>query len=351
MCSNKRSYDNLLNFSALSAHRNAIYGFAALWIVLFHYTDMGKAKAASIPKMSFIWDTLQLGNIGVDVFLFLSGIGLYYSFVKDRRILRFYYKRLVRIIVPFVLLCVPYMTYLLIAGEFSVGQFLKNITTISYWTGDTSRLNLWYVPAVLALYLIYPLIFKFIFYKEKGAFARCLILAVISLAITFGAWIFFKNDFYYQYDKFLPRVTVFILGCYFGRPVKEKKSFSAWILLAGLAILFFAYPLYSRGMLSGAPRRYYGCLTGVMLVFLLSQVFELLSSIRFDRFCAFFGAFSLEIYVVHIEVRNWYMHSPYYGNHLHIDYALLMLGALLIAYLASLIEKPIVRQLLKPVKK
>lgn len=350
MCKIKRSYDNLMNFSGLSVHRNAIYGFAALWIVLFHYTDMGKAKAAAIPKLSFIWDTLQLGNIGVDIFLFLSGIGLYYSFVKDHRILRFYYKRLVRIIVPFVLLCVPYMTYLLIAGEFSAADYLKQITTVNYWTGDTSRLNLWYVPAVLALYLIYPLIFKFLFYKEKSALARCLILAAFSVAVTFGAYYFFR-DFYHLYDKLLPRITVFILGSYCGRPVKEKKSFSPWLLLAAIIVVLFSYPLYSKHIFSGVYYRYYGCLTGIMLVFLLAQFFEIFSSIKVDRFFAFFGAFSLEIYLVHIEMRNWYMHSSYYGNHLHIDYAILAVAALAVAYLGSLVEKPIVKLMLKPLSK
>ena len=350
MCKKESNYDNLLNFSALSVHRNAIYGFAALWIVLFHYTEMSKAKAAMIPKMGFFWDTLRLGNIGVDIFLLLSGIGLYYSFMKDGRILRFYCKRLVRIMVPYLLLCVPYMTYLLINGDFTIAKYIKQVTTVFYWTGDTSVLNLWYVPAVLALYLIYPLIYKVLFYKERNALLRCLILMAASIAITFCAALFFK-DFYALYDKFLPRVTVFILGCYCGKPVKEKKSFSAWLIVAGLVILLFAYPLYAKGILRSVFSRYYGCLTGVMLAFLLSQLFELLKSILLGRIFAFFGAFSLEIYLAHIVVRNIYMRTSLYGDHLHLAYAAVALISLLIAYAASLIEKPIIRQLLKPLSK
>lgn len=346
----EKSYDNLLSFSSLSVHRNAIYGFAALWIVFFHYVDMGKKVVGFSPKLQFLWDSFQMGNIGVDIFLFLSGVGLYYSFTKDSRVLRFYYKRIVRILVPWILLCVPYMIYLLIAGEFTAMKFLNNLTTLFYWTGDTSRLNLWYVPAILVLYLVYPLIYRFLFFKEKGALARCLILAVLSVGITFGAWLFARDAVYYRFDKFLPRVTVFILGCYFGRPVKEKKDFSAWLIPAAMAVVFFAYPLYTRGVLSGPFYRYYGSLTGIALVFLLATFFEVVRSIRLGEFFAFFGGFSLEIYLLHIEARNWYMHSAHYPQHPLRYYTLLALGALTVGYLASRIEKPIFKLLLKPLK-
>lgn len=352
MCKKPKTYDNLLNFSALSAYRNAIYGVAALWIVLFHYTDMSKARAASVPKLSFIYETLQMGNIGVDIFFFLSGVGLYYSFVKDHRVLRFYYKRIVRVMIPYLLLTLPYMTYLLIEGSVRIGEYLQSAATISFWTGAAKRMNLWYVPVALAFYLIYPLICKFLFSREKGALARCLILAGVSVAAAFLAWYFLDNSLYTRFDKMLPRLTVFLLGCYFGKQVKEKKTFSAWVLFIGFAILLFAYPMYVRGMISNPLlRRYYGSLAGIMLVFLLSQAFELLSSIRIDRFFAFFGAFSLELYIAHIELRNWYVHSAYYGSHLHLDYALLAIAAIMIAYLASLIEKPVTRLMLKPLQR
>ena len=348
---NKRNYDNLLNFSSLSVHRNAIYGFAALWIVFFHYVDMGAKLVGFPPEYRFVWDSFQMGNIGVDIFLFLSGVGLYYSFVKDHRILPFYYKRLIRVIVPWVLLCVPYMTYLLITGEFSVVKYIKQVTTVFYWTKDTGRLNLWYVPAILVLYLVYPLIHKILFFSNKGAFARCLLLAGASIAVTYAAWHYARGGFYKDFDKFLPRVTVFIIGCYAGKPVKEKKEFSAWLIPVALVILFFAFPLYTRAVLKGANYRYFGSLTGIALVFLLSQLFEVLKSIRLGNFFAFFGGFSLEIYLLHIEARNWYMNSSHYGEHPLRWYAALALGALVVAFLASRVEKPIVKLLMKPLSK
>lgn len=352
-----RNDNNLFSFSLLSKHRNAIYGFAALWIVLFHYADMGRKVAGFSPKLDTLWYTMQMGNIGVDIFLFLSGMGLYYSFLKDSRILRFYYKRIIRVVLPFILLCIPYMTYLLASGRITVSGYFYDITTIGYWTGKSEGTDPWYVPAVLALYLIYPLIYKILFCRERGSFVRCLILLAVSVGVTLALWQFSRGYLYSHFDKLLPRVTVFILGCWCGKPIKEKKSYTPWLLLLAMTVVFFAYPLYTRAILSpsGGPKtpwfRYYGSLTGVMMVFLLAVFFEIFSSIRLDRFFAFFGAFSLEIYLVHIEARNWYMHSAYYGVRPLRDYSLLALGALVIAYLCSLIEKPIIRLLLRPVQK
>ena len=355
MKKNLKSYDNLFNLSAMSVHRNAIYGFAALWIVAFHLVDMMSKVNATFPtSLRFFWDTFKLGNIGVDVFLFLSGVGLYYSFSKDGHVLRFYYKRLIRILVPFALICLPYLIYLFAVGRMSQEVFIQNITFVNYWLGNTSPINLWYIPAILVLYLIYPLLYKIIFFSKKGALARCLVLAAISIAVTFTLFAIFgtaKDGLYKRWDTFLPRVTTFIIGCWFGKPVKEKKGFSPWLLLGSLVVLAGAYPLYAQSILQGPYNRYYGCLTGIALVFILSQFFELFKNIGLDKFFAFFGAFSLEIYLIHIEARNWYMSSELFaGRHFYRDYAVLAVCAIAAAYVVSLIEKPLINLLMKPLK-
>ena len=59
----------------LSKHRSAIMGFAIIWIMIAHL------------KVSFDFIPLQaikkIGYGGVDIFLFLSGFGLYFSCSKD----------------------------------------------------------------------------------------------------------------------------------------------------------------------------------------------------------------------------------------------------------------------------
>ena len=336
-----------LNFSALSTYRNAIYGVAAIWIVLFHGIILPRVKLSS--SLQFVTDTWQLGNISVDIFLLLSGIGLYYSFSKDPNILRFYYKRLMRVYLPYLLIAVPVFVYVCFFWYNKPLLFIKALFTVNFWTGDRNPLEFWYVSAILVFYLIYPLIYKFIFCKPKNALLRTILLVVLSIALTFALFEF-KKDVYSFLDRVLPRLSVFIIGCYAGKPVKEKRSYSVLFIIAACAIIAGAYPLYARHGLSGAIYRYYGSLTGIAVTFVLSQVFVVLSKLKIDRFFAFFGNFSLEIYISTISARSLYMSSPLYTDNLLTRYLLISAGAMVLAYLIYLLQKPILKALMKPVR-
>lgn len=87
----KDSSDN--GFELLSKYRTVIMGFAALWILYFHsYALIFK----SIPILGEIEEFIRkIGFCGVDIFFFLSGIGLTFS-IKKYSIKEFYYKRIKR---------------------------------------------------------------------------------------------------------------------------------------------------------------------------------------------------------------------------------------------------------------
>ena len=61
----------------LSKYRKELMGFSALLILVCHayaYIDLP-------PLLGYV---LSIGNIGVDCFLFLSGMGLWYSLSKSK---------------------------------------------------------------------------------------------------------------------------------------------------------------------------------------------------------------------------------------------------------------------------
>ena len=61
-------------FGCLSAHRAALMGAAMLMVILFHVGGM--------RHDTVFYCISRCGNVGVDVFLFLSGIGLWFSWGK-----------------------------------------------------------------------------------------------------------------------------------------------------------------------------------------------------------------------------------------------------------------------------
>ncbi|MCD7815569.1 MAG: acyltransferase, partial [Bacteroides sp.] len=74
------------------------------------------------------------GNCGVDAFLILSGIGLYCSYTKDPSIIRFYRKRGLRVVIPYLIIGLPYLVWKDIILNFSIITFLKDWFLITAFT-------------------------------------------------------------------------------------------------------------------------------------------------------------------------------------------------------------------------
>mgnify|MGYP000273139614 FL=1 len=148
-----------LTYGALSKYRGFLMGFAILWVMYFHIplkfaTEVG-------------WFIHRIGFYGVDIFLFLSGLGVYYSLTKRPNVLGFYKARLVRILPAYIIVvCASYC--LLRLDRASALDFFYYISGIGYWTRH-ARFD-WYIPTQLAFYLITPL-FLF-FYKSSAAKSR-----------------------------------------------------------------------------------------------------------------------------------------------------------------------------------
>jgi hypothetical protein len=61
---------DLVNISRFRAEH---MGMAMLFVILFH---------VGLPRWSDFYGLRRMGNLGVDMFLFLSGVGLWFSWAK-----------------------------------------------------------------------------------------------------------------------------------------------------------------------------------------------------------------------------------------------------------------------------
>lgn len=89
-----------LSWSDVSVYRNQLFLIAMITIYVHHYFEN-----AAIPGATDHWN-LIFGSDGVEIFVFLSGMGLCFSLNKNYNWKLFYIKRFKRII----------PTYLLIGG-------------------------------------------------------------------------------------------------------------------------------------------------------------------------------------------------------------------------------------------
>ena len=191
-------------FKPLSEYRNALMGIAALSIYFFHawIPITLEPQESSVICLSFLERFLkENGFLGVDIFFFLSGIGLTFA-VEKVSLPRFYYRRIRRIILPFV-------TVGIIRGivqNWGWSLIIRNITGFNFFTKDVNAF-LWFVPAILTFYLFFPAYYKlFTKVQNKILFTAGVIMIwlLVSTIIKDTA----RGDLF----GFTNRIPVFVIG-------------------------------------------------------------------------------------------------------------------------------------------
>ena len=160
----------------ISTYRSELMGWAILWIMMLHFT-FTQAK-----PLGFI---AQYGYAGVDIFMMVSGLGLYFSLDKDSRLSHFYKKRLLRILPTYYLLGI--FGSLLLYHD-TLPQYLFRYSTLGFWTGGLYAE--WYIPSIVFLYALAPFIKQF-FDKRRFILigAVCLFLLITSYIVVEGKYV------------------------------------------------------------------------------------------------------------------------------------------------------------------
>ena len=175
--------ENRYSLKSISQTRNIILGFATLFVALFHSQTMYIENIfPSEAVKNILLYIKNLGNVGVDIFLILSGVGLFYSFSKDSSIKSFYKKRAVRIL-PAVIIVAIIITAMK-SGE-GLGNFFERIFLISLFTkGDV---DFWYFSLIILLYIMYPIFHKLIDrFGIKAVIGLIASVLIINFSVMYG---------------------------------------------------------------------------------------------------------------------------------------------------------------------
>lgn len=268
-------------------------GIAIFWVVLFHSRGEFTNPILEVIK--------RLGFCGVDIFLFLSGIGIYYSLIDTRSRFDFYKKRILRIYPSYFIVLLFYSMFLFLNESISFKGFFANIFLINFFIGFRNTFD-WYTPSIIILYLISPYVFK-VRSSKKLIFYLIIFLAIlISLSIVF-------NLNYLLI--FLTRIPIFLMGIIFGEKVKNNIKVSSkeiyivlTMMVIGLCILgvsIIKFPEYLR---------YYGLwwypfiLITPGMTFIMAKFLEVIKIKYLFKFLNLLGTYSFEIYLIHERVLH-----------------------------------------------
>lgn len=281
----------------LSRYRTEIMGFAILWVVWFHSEVYLTVFPISTINVFFDF-AKRIGYCGVDIFLLVSGMGIYQSLQKNN--ISTYIKNRAKKILPvwWSYLALIVILGLVLFGEIPLSKLeaLGFASFTGFWCGLSNQGN-WYVYAIVLFYLISPVLASLI-KESKNKKTMCLILIAVLCAISFA-----------YFGKFelivFSRLPIYIIGMYFSAKLKEvEMNKKRWIcclgiFVASIVILFFivfkltdflwAYGLWWYPFIIIAP----------VMSLCLAWCFDKLQKIKFISF--FFktlGKASLEILLI-----------------------------------------------------
>ena len=284
-----------IELANISRFRAEQMGAAMLFVILFH---------VALDRGDPFYGLRRCGNVGVDIFLFLSGVGLWFSWTKTPDIRQFYRRRLLRIL----------PTWLIVATAFYLPDYLgerrfsQSITDLigditvnwDFWLHD--ELTFWYVPAIMLLYVAAPWYMRLI--ARHDVYRWLPLLMVVWCVMV--EWVLPIHRAVGHLEIFWSRVPIFFIGINTGSWVKAGRSVdgsAVWLLLLTFSMTFGTC-LYLEQMRHGCfplfvERMLYIPFT-VCTVLVMNRILRRTPE-WLNRCLRFVGALSLEAYLIHLH--------------------------------------------------
>lgn len=273
--------------NAISKYRTHIMGIS-IFLIMFHHMP------GYLPP---ILDFIRVnGGIGVDVFLFLSGIGMYSSLKKNSNVKQFYIRRFLRIFPTYFIIVLLYN--LLKFEDLNVVDCLWQLSTLGLWFYKSCYD--WYIPALIILYLISPVIYNILI---KYSITKWIIFP-ISLCLILLAYLMGFN----YINFFFPRIPIFVLG--FVLPMFHQyydsikhKNIIHIILILGLLGVFTEILLYTNFYINFRKGIIYFPYILIVPLFIQLSILFCNNINNFGKRIFFFvGSLTLEIYLIHLHL-------------------------------------------------
>lgn len=202
-------------FKALREARSLLMGLAIIAVAIFHAPFRFPQRS-----LQLIHDSLYCG---VDVFVFLSGLGACHSLARrgGRDYLLQRAQRMFPGLMPFLILWSLVMTFYV--GVMDLWDLFGSVTLLGWWLGEEKQLN-WYFSGIWLMFLLAAPAYR-LFRRTGRPFGLWALLVILSMA--FGLlWPFDHHRILFS------RLPIFFTGMLFG--VLEQREFQGEKILRKL---------------------------------------------------------------------------------------------------------------------
>ena len=309
-----------------------IKGYAILTIVLYHLLN-------SLHYSGAFEKAIQFGGTGVHAFLFVSGFGLYLSFLrKPLNYGAFLKKRFTRVYIPYIMIVLLSVLITQFIPIFKSSWYALAGHVFLYKMFDSSIIgsyggHFWFISTIIQLYLIFHLLIWF----KKRASDLVFISTGVAISIIWGIIVTLlgKSELRAWNSFFLQYAWEFMLGMVIAHLISNDKlqyKLKNWhfLLLAGICLPVYAFLALKAGSI-GKVFNDIPALIGYLAIAVF--IFKL-RIIPLNKFMLYTSRISYSFFLIHILINTLIINISYSAN-LPVNLLTILLS-FLISYVFSI---------------
>ena len=224
------------DLNLISKYRTPIMGIAALMIIFCHAPQYGVAMPSSISSV------MLRGGLGVDIFLYLSGVGCWYSLSKGVTLKKWYFKRFIRIFIPYFFMQFPFWALKIFNDSFFIVDELMVFSTINFWL---YHVGAWYVALLVPLYILTPFIYKILESGNRVFIASLMVIIIITVCmLKIDMFVGIVHETLHNLQWAFGRVPSFIIGMAMAPLIKKGVKFNIFTLIITPLLLYVVIHLF-----------------------------------------------------------------------------------------------------------
>lgn len=290
-----------MKYGILSRYRPELMGVAMVWVMLFHAYDLDLG-------LSMLNKVRAAGFGGVDIFIFLSSMGLAMSLIRRAQPYgQFMARRAGRILPAYYLVMIPYTLLLILWQGAPWSDLFWNSSLLYYWVHRGAGMFNWYICGAMFFYLATPPVLNWLLGQEgKGR-----LLPAVGAGIVGGLALcqLLVQEWYGEYLDIFYRIPVFFLGLLAGiYAARERKLgwqdgwfWGFWAALAVGYYLLTTNPNKEELTWLSIPMAHLFVFSTVPMCLALCLLFDKLPLGGLRRFLRLVGENSLEIYLLNVS--------------------------------------------------
>ncbi len=303
-----------------------------LWVMLFH-SDLN----FHLTPLNYI---KTIGYGGVDIFLFASGLGNYFSYYKDESPLNFLKRRIFRLAPVYVPFIIVWCIYKIILDELSPAYIIGNLFGVQGFSSSADSFN-WYITALIICYILTP---YFASYVKKNNNLKNLLLLIFLILISSAFW---KDE---RMIISITRLPIYLLGMIFSKNcnrVFRKKDVCILALSWGIGnvLLFVSFHYFHSFLWKYGLYWYPFILITPFLCYAVSWLSDKIEKLRigsiFLNLIKQAGKYSFELFLVHIAIFSFtkIIIDRYSLNHKALIWFAAFVLAVLAAFVLNLVSR------------